>query len=76
MSNTYTGLAAGSLTIQKYNNFRGVDFTDDKVSESRSPDALNMWKDYKNLGKRIETRPGIELQLTRSNTIYGLFFIQ
>lgn len=74
MSNTYTGLAAGSLTIQKYNNFRGVDFTDDKVSESRSPDALNMWKDYKNLGKRIETRPGIELQLTRSNTIYGLFF--
>ena len=74
MANTYTGLAAGGLTIQKYNNFRGVDFTDDNVNESRSPDALNMWKDYKSLGKRIETRPDLELQLTMSNTIFGLFF--
>ena len=74
MANTYTGLAAGGLTIQKYNNFRGVDFTDENVNESRSPDALNMWKDYKSLGKRIETRPDVELQLTMSNTIFGLFF--
>lgn len=74
MANTYTGMAAGGLTIQKYNNFRGVDFTDDNVNESRSPDALNMWKDYKSLGKRIETRPDLELQLTMSNAIFGLFF--
>lgn len=74
MSNTYTGLAAGGLRIQKYSNFRGVDFTDSSVSEYRSPDALNMWKNYKTLGKRIETRPEIELQLKFSNTIYGLFF--
>ena len=57
-----------------YSNFRGVDFTDENVSESRSPDALNMWKNYKTLGKKIETRPDIELQLTMSNTIFGLFF--
>lgn len=57
-----------------YSNFRGVDFTDENVSETRSPDALNMWKNYKNLGKKIETRPDIELQLTMSNTIFGLFF--
>ena len=74
MASTYTGMAAGGLTIQKYNNFRGVDFTDENVNESRSPDALNMWKDYKSLGKRIETRPDLELQLTMSNTIFGLFF--
>lgn len=74
MSSTYTGLAAGSLKIQRYSNFRGVDFTDSSVSEYRSPDALNMWKNYKTLGKRIETRPEIELQLKLSNTIYGLFF--
>lgn len=74
MSSTYTGLAAGSLKIQKYSNFRGVDFSDSSVSEYRSPDALNMWKNYKTLGKRIETRPEIELQLKLSNTIYGLFF--
>lgn len=59
---------------QVYNNFRGVDFTDNTVSETRSPDSLNMWKNYKTLGKKIETRPGIELQQTKSNTIYGLFF--
>lgn len=69
-----TGQAAGSLKIQVYNNFRGVDFTDDNVSESRSPDALNMWKNYKTLGKMIETRPDIELQLQLDNTVYGLFF--
>ena len=57
-----------------YSNFRGVDFTDENVSETRSPDALNMWKNYKTLGKKIETRPDIELQLTMSNTIFGLFF--
>ena len=74
MSNTYTGLAAGSLKIQKYNNFRGVDFTDDNVSETRSPDASNMWKNYKTLGKQIETRPGIVDYLDRTNTIFGLFF--
>jgi len=69
-----TGQAAGSLKIQIYNNFRGVDFTDDNVSESRSPDALNMWKNYKTLGKMIETRPSTELQLQLDNTVYGLFF--
>lgn len=74
MSSTYTGLAAGSLKRQTYYNFRGVDFTDDVVAETRSPDSLNMWKNYKSLGKKIETRPDIELQLSLSNTIYGLFF--
>jgi hypothetical protein len=33
-----------------------------------------MWKDYKNLGKSIETRPEIELVATYDNTIFGLFF--
>ena len=74
MSSTYTGLAAGSLKRQTYYNFRGVDFTDDVVAETRSPDSLNMWKNYKSLGKKIETRPDIELQLSLDNTIYGLFF--
>ena len=74
MSSIGTGLNAGALKLQIYNNFRGVDFTDESVSESRSPDALNMWKNYKTLGKRIETRPGIVEKLTRDYTIFGLFF--
>lgn len=71
---TYTGQAAGSLKVERYNNFRGVDFTDENVADTRSPDSLNMWKNYKTLGKRIETRPDIELQLTLDNTIFGQFF--
>ena len=74
MSSTNTGNSAGSLVAQKYHSFRGVDFTDNKTAETRSPDALNMWKDYKSLGKLIETRPGLELQLTMSNAIFGHFF--
>ena len=75
MSSGYTGLSAGSLKVQRYNNFRGVDFTDSNVAETRSPDSLNMWKNYKSLGKQVETRPEIELQFSiNGNTIYGLFF--
>lgn len=74
MSSIGTGLNAGALRLQLYNNFRGVDFTDENVNESRSPDALNMWKNYKTLGKRIETRPGIVEKLKRTYTIFGQFF--
>jgi hypothetical protein len=47
-----------------YNNFRGVDFTSDSsvVNISRSPDALNVWKNYSDTqGACIETRPGYQL---------------
>lgn len=67
-------MVSGSLITRNYSNFRGVDFTDKEVSISRSPDSLNMWKDYSKLGKCIETRPDIELVETYDNTIYGLFF--
>lgn len=74
MGSTNTGGAAGSLLLRNYNSFRGVDYTNYEVSLYRSPDAMNMWKNYKSLGKGIETRPDIETFLELSNTIYGLFF--
>ena len=65
----------GTLITRNYTNFRGVDFSNREVSLTRSPDSLNMWKDYKtNIGKCIETRPDIELVATYDNTIFGLFF--
>ena len=67
-------MVSGSLITRNYTDFRGVDFTDREVSLHRSPDSLNLWKDYKKLGKCIETRPDIELVATYDNTIYGLFF--
>lgn len=67
--------STGSLIRRTYTNFRGVDFSDKEVNITRSPDSLNMWKNYKNsLGKCIETRPDIELFKSFSNTVFGLFF--
>ena len=74
MSSTGTGGAAGTLVLRNYNSFRGIDYTNYEVSLYRSPDAKNMWKNYKSLGKGIETRPDIEEFMQLNNTIFGLFF--
>ena len=63
-----------NIVIREYKNFGGVDFTNSEVQLNRSPDALNVWKNYKTLGKSIETRPDIELVKNIDNFIYGLFF--
>lgn len=65
---------SGDLITRIYNNFRGVDFTDKNVVLQRSPDALNMWKNYRKLGKSIQTRPAMELFKKMDNSVYGLFF--
>ncbi len=68
-------MSSGDLITRNYTNFRGVDFSNDEVNLMRSPDSLNMWKNYKNnLGKCIETRPDLELLKTFGNTVFGLFF--
>ncbi|MCQ2087695.1 MAG: hypothetical protein MJZ37_06475, partial [Bacilli bacterium] len=67
---------SGSLITRNYANFRGVDFTDNDVNPTRSPDALNMWKDYRKLGKCIESRPMLELVESSSEAVYGLFFYE
>lgn len=65
---------SGTLITRNYTDYRGVDFTDEEVSLTRSPDSLNMWKKYSKLGKSIETRPDIELVESFDNTVFGLFF--
>jgi hypothetical protein len=65
---------SGDLITRNYSNFRGVDFSNTEVALYRSPDAINMWKDYKKMGTSIETRPDIVLFKELKNTIYGLFF--
>ena len=39
---------SGSIITRNYSNFRGVDFSNKEVNIVRSPDSLNMWKNYKN----------------------------
>lgn len=62
-----------------YNNLAGVDFTSDStmVQLNRSPNCVNMYKDYKSsLGQAIETRPGFINLLKLQNPIYGIHFIK
>ena len=56
-----------------YSNFRGVDFRGEEINLVRSPDALNVWKDYKET-ESIRTRPEMELKVAFDDTIYGIFF--
>lgn len=42
-----------------YSNFRGVDFRGEEINLVRSPDSLNVWKDYTKT-ESIRTRPGLE----------------
>lgn len=67
-------IESGDLITRIYSNFRGVDFSNHGVSQYRSPDSKNIWKNYKKLGKCIESRPDIELFRSFNNTIFGLFF--
>lgn len=62
------------LITRRYGNFRGVDFSNNDVAATRSPLALNMWKNYKD-SECIETRPGMTLLNTFGNKILGLFFL-
>ena len=56
-----------------YSNFRGCDFRGLEVNLLRSPDSLNVWKDYKET-ESIRTRPGIELSTSFTDTVYGVVF--
>ena len=61
-----------------YANFRGVDFRGEEINLMRSPDALNVWKDYKET-ESIRTRPGMRvIELFGSTSVldfvYGIYF--
>lgn len=58
-----------------YTNFRGVDFRGEEINLSRSPDSLNVWKDYKET-ESIRTRPEIELMQSFDAKVYGIFFFK
>ena len=57
-----------------YSNFRGVDFRGEEINLVRSPDALNMWKDYKET-ESIRTRPGLRrIYVANGTRINGIYF--
>lgn len=63
----------GNLVTRVYGGFRGVDFRGEGINIVRSPDSLNVWKDYKHTDS-IRTRPGMELYMAFTEPIYGIYF--
>ena len=67
-------MADNNLITRIYSNFRGVDFRGEEINLRRSPDSLNVWKDYKET-ESIRTRPGMKKEDSGTNdTIWGVFF--
>ena len=66
-------VSTGDLRTRIYDDFRGVDFRGGEVSLHRSPDSLNMWKDYK-VSDSIRTRPALQYFLTFGGNIHSISF--
>lgn len=63
------------LVSRIYSNFRGVDFRGEEINLVRSPDSVNVWKDYKET-ESIRTRPEMELHDEYAAPVFGIFFYQ
>ncbi|MBQ3529526.1 MAG: hypothetical protein IJA47_03430 [Oscillospiraceae bacterium] len=68
-------MSTTSTVTRVYGGFRGADFRGEEVSLSRSPDCLNVWKDYKDVDG-IRTRPGTQLLEGFTEPVYGVFFFR
>ena len=64
-----------NLIPRIYTSFRGVDFRGEEINLVRSPDALNVWKDYKETDS-IRTRPALKFEQGFKDTVYGVFFYE
>lgn len=65
--------STGDLIPRVYGGFRGVDFRGEEINLARSPDALNVWRDYKET-ESIRTRPGLALHTAFDAPVWGVFF--
>ena len=61
------------LISRIYSNFRGVDFRGEEINLVRSPDSLNVWKDYKET-ESIRTRPGMKMHIETGLRVFGIHF--
>lgn len=64
---------ADNIVSRIYSNFRGVDFRGEEINLVRSPDCLNVWKDYKET-ESIRTRPGLTLDNNTGTPVHGIYF--
>jgi len=67
-----------TLVKRQYADLAGVDFknSENLVNLNRSPDALNVYKDYLSEGVCIQTRPGMKLIGKIGQKINGIYIYQ
>ena len=68
-----SGVSTGDLISRTYGNFRGADFRGEEINIRRSPDCLNVWRDYTEI-ESIRTRPTMERKTAFEGVIYGISF--
>ena len=66
-------LTNDNVVSRIYSGFRGVDFRGEEINLIRSPDSLNVWKDYKET-ESIRTRPELALNVEFPSKVYGIYF--
>ena len=66
-------MAEITLVPRVYSGFRGADFRGEEINLVRSPDCLNVWKDYKET-ESIRTRPAMKQIESFNEKVYGIFF--
>lgn len=66
-------LTNDAVVSRIYTGFRGADFRGEEINLVRSPDCLNVWRDYRHTDS-IRTRPEMALQEAFSATVFGVFF--
>ena len=66
-------VATGDLISRTYGNFRGADFRGEEINIRRSPDCLNVWRDYREI-ESIRTRPTMELKTDFDGVVYSISF--
>ena len=66
-------MASGDLISRIYHSFRGVDFRGEEINAVRSPDSINMWKEYGEI-ESIRTRPGLKKIESFTEPVWGIFF--
>ena len=64
-----------NIIARIYSNFRGADFRGEEINLVRSPDCLNIWKDYRET-ESIRTRPDLDLKYSFTDPVYGIFFYE
>ncbi len=62
-----------AITVSRiYSGFRGADFRGEEINLVRSPDCLNVYKDYRET-ESIRTRPGLSPHAAFDDTVFGVF---